>query len=35
MIAIALWLALSPLLACTAGRCICFGMGDQDEEIAP
>jgi len=26
---------LSPVLACAAGRCICFGMGDQVEELQP
>jgi len=35
MIALALWLVMSPVLACAAGRCIRFGMGDQGEEIAP
>jgi len=35
MIALAVWLVLSPVLACAAGRCICFGMGDQVEELQP
>ena len=35
MIALAVWLVLSSVLTCIACRCICFGMGDQGEEIAP
>jgi len=35
MIAIAVWLVLSPVLTCIAGRCIFFGMGDKGEEILP
>lgn len=35
MIALAVWLVLSLVFACAAGRCICFGMGDQDEEMLP
>jgi hypothetical protein len=35
MIAIAVWLVLSPVLTCIAGRCICFGMGHRDEEMLP
>ena len=35
MIALAVWLVLSPVFTYIAGRCICFGMGDQGEEITP
>lgn len=35
MIAFAVWLVLSPVLACAAGRCIFFGMGERFEELLP
>lgn len=35
MIALAVWLLLAPMVTCIAGRCICFGTGDQGEELQP